>query len=373
MDPNRDDDRKMNKTKIKPRIKFYEAEYYLKDNSLNPRIIENLEVYNLVKELTNKAYFSSRDKYEKYWEGFYLPLKRTGKVISIPFNIVKYKKDFFCNFFQMGNLEVRKGNKEAEKIYKKIFQEAIRFTHLIRQTQGEIVEKTLPYDFRTGKIKGKYILDKLLPQEEKEKIIKDYNRLSKNNFNLKGCSLNEYFNITSICYKSVFGKKVAKLSPLEMYKRFADGRDGGMLSIKNWESRREFLNWYKDDKWSGSHPFEIIFSWHRHGIHLYPPSSYNSWRYSLRVTNYSYAEDYIKMVRILIKRKVPFIAYNLEEVLDYLRGETYFTVNTYSDNPFSYIPCQEYKKNYFKYIEWDNPKILKWEKRNRNETSKKNF
>jgi hypothetical protein len=79
------------------------------------------------------------------------------------------------------------------------------------------------------------------------------------------------------------------------------------------------------------------------------------------------------MVRILIKRKVPFIAYNLEEVLDYLRGETYFTVNTYADNSFSYIPCQEYKKNYFKYIEWDNPKILKMKKRNRNETSRKNF
>jgi len=58
------------------------------------------------------------------------------------------------------------------------------------------------------------------------------------------------------------------MAPLEMYKKFADGRDGGMFGIKNWESKREFLSWYKSDRGFGSYPFEIIFSWHRHGIHL---------------------------------------------------------------------------------------------------------
>ncbi|MCD6228354.1 MAG: hypothetical protein J7K17_02620 [Candidatus Omnitrophica bacterium] len=55
------------------------------------------------------------------------------------------------------------------------------------------------------------------------------------------------------------------------------------------------------------------------------------------------------MVKALIKRRIPFVAYDLEKVLDYLRGETYFTVNTYSDNCFFYIPTFEYKKKYFKY------------------------
>lgn len=58
--------------KINPKIKFYEAEYYLED-SLNPRLIKNTEIYNLVKELTSKFYPSYKDDYERRWEDFYLP------------------------------------------------------------------------------------------------------------------------------------------------------------------------------------------------------------------------------------------------------------------------------------------------------------
>lgn len=346
--------------KINPKINFYEVEYYLED-SLNPHLIKNTEIYNLVKELTDKFYPSYKDRYEKRWEDFYLPLKRRGRKISLPFKIIKYKRDYFCYFFNLGSLRISRGSKRIEKIYKKVFREALRFAQLIKKTSGEIVKKTVPYDLRTGRIKGRYIFNKILPLEEKEKIKRDYNNFLKKDIKLKGCSLNEYLKVASICYKAAYAKKVVDLSPLQMYKKFADGRDGGMISIKNWASKKKFLEWYKSSKWAGSHPFEIVFSWHRHGIYLYPPHFYNNWRFGLRVINYTYAEDFIKMVKALIKRRIPFIAYDLEKVLDYLTGETYFTVNTHSDNFFFYIPSAEHKKRYFKYIEWDKPKILKWE------------
>lgn len=344
--------------KINPKIKFYEAEGYLKTGSLNAYKIENSALYKLVENLTGRVRYSFKDKYDTRWEDFYLPLKRWGKEICVPFNIVKYKKDYYCNFFKIGMLEVKKGDKPVDKIYKDIFREAIRFTRLIKQTRGEVARKVLPYDFRTGKIKGKFKLTDLLPLKDKEKIMKDYNNFLKNSSSLKGCSLNEYLKTAAICYKAVLNKKSSKLTPLQMYKKFADTRDGGMLSIKDWTSAKEFSNWYNSGKWSGSHPFEIIFSWFEHGIHLYPPSSHNSGKYGLRVTDYNYAGVFIEMVKALIKRKIPCIAYNLEEVLDYLAGESYFTVNTYSDNYFNYIPCADYKKAYFKHIEWDEPKIL---------------
>ncbi len=346
------------KIKINPKINFYQLEYYLKD-SLDPRLIKNAQIYSLVKELTSRFYPSYKDKLEKRWEDFYLPLRRSGKEIALPFKIIKYKRDYFCYFFRLGSLRISKGKKDTEEIYKKIFQEALRFTRLIERKGAEILKKIVPYDLRTGKIKGKYIFDKVLSLREKEKIEKDYKAFLKKNIKLKGCSLNEYLEVASICYKAAYGKKVSGLNPLQMYKKFADGRDGGMLSIKNWASKKEFLDWYKNKRWIGSHPFEIVFSWHRHGVYLYPPSSYNDWRYGLRVVNYAYAEDFIKMVKALIKRRIPFVAYDLEKVLDYLRGETYFTVNTYSDNFFFYIPSVEHKKKYFKHIEWDELKILK--------------
>lgn len=164
--------------KINPKINFYEARYYLKSQSLNPHLIKNSRVYNLVKTLTSRTRPSCRKGQEEIcWEDFYLPLKRSGKEISIPFSVVKYKRDFFCHFFKLGDLHIKRGEKQIEKAYKKIFQEAIRFTQLTRQTKGEIIKRTVPYDFRTGRIKGKYVLNKIFTQQEKAKIEKDYSLL----------------------------------------------------------------------------------------------------------------------------------------------------------------------------------------------------
>jgi hypothetical protein len=147
-----------------------------------------------------------------------------------------------------------------------------------------------------------------------------------------------------------------------MYNRWADKRHGGMLDIKDWESKNEFSSWYRSEKWTGAHPFEIVFSWIEHGIHLYPPSEHNSWQYSLRVTSLNYAGVFIGMVGALIKKDVHFTASRLEEILDYLVGESYYTVNDYSDSYLFYTPSREDKNKYFKHIEWDELKILKWKK-----------
>lgn len=345
--------------KFKPGINFYEAEYYLDRQSLNPIVIKNSEIFNMVKGLTKQARFSYKDKSEKRWEDFYLPLKRAEKQICIPFNVVKYKNEFFCYFFRLGSLHIKKGNKETEKIFKKIFQEAIGFVRVVKSAEEEIFERIVPYDFRTGKIQGKYVLNKLLPQKEKIKILNDYNCHVENTIKTDGCSLNEYLQTASICYKAAFGRKAARLKPLDMHKRWADNRDGGMFSIKDWDSKSEFQNWYNSEKWAGSHPFEIVFSWHEHGIHLYPLSPHNLWRYSLRVTNYAYASGFIKIVKALIKNKIAFIGENLQEVLDCLAGESYFTVNDYSGNFFFYSHSKEDKKKYFKHIQWDKLKRLR--------------
>lgn len=342
---------------INPKINFYEAEYCLKGDSLNAKGIENTKAYDLVKRLTDMFHCSSKDKYERCWGNFYLPLKRSGRVISIPFKVMRYKRDFYCYFRHWGTLHVKRGDQNTEEFFRKIFQEAIRFSGLVKKSKGGIVEKTVPYDFRTGKIKGKYILRKLMSPKSKATMLRDYNHHLQQGLQTR-CSLNDYLNTASLCYKAAFGKKAAGLKPLEMYKKWADGRDGGMLAVKNWNSAREFMSWYKNKRWAGAHPFEIIFSWRGHGIHLYPPSMYNEWRYALAVTNKAYAEDFIKMSKALIKNNIPFTAHKFEEILDYLTGETYFSVNEYSDDFFFYIPSREHKKEYFKYVDWDDLKIV---------------
>ncbi len=341
---------------IEPHITFAELEYYL--DRFSERQIENTEIYNLTKRLADGALPSYQDKFDKRWESFYLPVRRKGKVIALPFGIHEYNKEFFVHFHLLGNLHIKRGEKESEEFYKNIFSEALRFIPVIKADE-KIIEKLIPYDIRTGKIKGLYVLERVLSKNSKEKILKDYVRHVERNPEIGEISLKEYLTTAGICYIAAYGKKAKSLSFLEMYKKWADGRDGGMLSIKDWDDKKEFMDWMDSGKDAGGHPFEIVFSWHRHGIHLYPPSSYQPY-YSLRLTNYAYAQEFVKMAKALIKQKIPFRADELKNVLDYLAGETYFTVNDYEEHNFWYMPTMEYKKKFFRHIEWDKIKIPEW-------------
>ncbi|OGJ20651.1 hypothetical protein A3K73_05755 [Candidatus Pacearchaeota archaeon RBG_13_36_9] len=339
---------------FKPKFSLNEAEYFFHGNSLNEKELKNTELYRLVKEITEKAHPSLKTRFDTQWEDFYLPLRRSGKIISIPLSILKYRGNFYANFLFLGNLKISRGKQAIEKEYLEMFRDTERF--MAFYAQEDFIKKTIPYDFRTGKIKGKYVLEKLMPAKEKARILESYRKHLEKNLETEKISLNDYLNTAAICYKSSF-KKARKMSPLEMYKKWADGRHSGMLEIKDSSSREEFSYWQKHHL-PGGHPFEIVFSWHEHGIHLYPPYEGEPF-YSLRVTNYSYAPVFIQMLKSLIKNKVPFRAEQLNEILDYLTGETYFTVNDYDKLRFTYSPSKEDKRRYFKHIAWDGIKIVK--------------
>ena len=350
--------KEINKIKFEPKLKYYVIEYLIGHTSFGEKEIKNTQVYNLIRKLTSKAIPTYEDKFDKKWFYFYLPIKRSGYLITIPFSVIEYKKDFFVGLHHMNTLRIKKGKEKIDKMYKTIFEETLRFIPLIKKTKNGILKKTIPYDIRIGKIKGKYIMEKLMSKREKERTLLCYERYLEKQLKIYKISLNEYLKATALCYQAVYKEKTKNLSPLKMYKRWADGRDGGMLSIKNWNSKEEFMNWRKGHKWIGSHPFEIVYSGHRHGIHLYPPCEEDY--YLLRVTNYAYAEDFIKMIKVLIENKVPFQAKELKEVMEYLSGETYFVINDYDEHMFYYIPSKKHKDLYFRHIEWNNIEVPKW-------------
>ncbi len=162
----------LSKASFKPKFSYYEVEWLL--DRREEKKIENTVVYNLVRKLTDKAVPSYEDKYDKKWFNFYLPLKRSGYFISLPFWIVEYNKEFFIGFQGLGNLHIKKGRERIEKEYKTVFKEALKIISLIKKTKNKILEKTIPYDIRTGKIKGKYIMEKFMSEREKRKILGYY-------------------------------------------------------------------------------------------------------------------------------------------------------------------------------------------------------
>ena len=326
--------------------------------------VEDDNVYILIEKLVNIAYPTFEDKYDKRWEYFYLPIKRNRKTVAVPIWIMKYNEEFFLIVQSFGGFHIKKGNENAEKFYYHIISETLKFSSIIQKDES-ILQKLVPYDIRTGKIKGYHILERLLPLEEKKDLIEKYKnyRTSIENDLITQIeiSLNDYMNVAGICYKAAYPEKAENLSNVDMYKKWADGRHGEMLTMKDLDSKKEFSEWYNSGVHIGSHPFEIVFSWHRHGIHLYPPNDSRKY-YALIVTNYAYAWDFIEMVSALIEMQIPFEASELEAVLNYLAGDTYFTVNSQGENDFRYTPSRKHKQKYFYDIEWDDLKTVKYKK-----------
>ena len=251
-------------------------------------------------------------------------------------------------------VEVNMG-KEKDEFFLDLIEQTLDFCRILKKAP-EIVEKALPYDIRTGRILGKYVLDDLLPIKKKEEILKLYAAHLIKGIRSQGVALNEYLEIAAICYKASFGRKTRGLTDEQMYNKLADGRDCGMLKIKDKNSKAAFRYWVNSESNCGGHPFEIVFSMIDHGIHLFPPSSDRP-HFVLRVSNYLYAPYFLIMVKALIGNRVPFEAYQLENVLDYLSGESYYTVNAHGKHNIAYYSGE---RRLFKHIEWDKPNMLKW-------------
>jgi hypothetical protein len=197
-------------------------------------------------------------------------------------------------------------------------------------------------------------MPKLMPSGQSCRILSAY--AAAQNLSVSAISLDDYLDTAAVCYRSAF-KRAKSLSPEQMYRRWADRRDAGMLSVKPRRSAAAFSEWLAHA--SGGHPFEIVFSWIEHGIHLYPPRK-EALHYTLALTNYDFAGVFAAMVKALIKEEVAFRASGLEDVLRFLRGESYFRVNEHDDNTFFYVPSMEHRRDYFPHIEWDGLKLPVW-------------
>jgi hypothetical protein len=276
--------------------------------------------------------------------------------------VILSEERFFLSFSR-SNVEVCKG-KEKNEFYLGLIEQTLEFSRILKKDPG-ILAKTIPYDIRTGRVLGKYVLKDLIPEDQEllsadqvGEMLKLYRAHVERETRSRRVSLDDYLNTAALCYKAAFGSRTDGLSAEQMYKSWADGRDCGMLEIKNKRSKKDFSHWLDYKSRCGGHPFEIVYSQAGHGIHLLPPYTENP-HYVLKVTDYSYAMRFLEMCKVLIRTGIPFKAHKLEAVLDYLSGQSYFTVNAYAEHDISYGPGY---RNLLRHIIWDEPKIVKWKR-----------
>lgn len=214
------------------------------------------------------------------------------------------------------------------------------------------VERCLPLACRTGKVERHFTWEKgmksVLPMttiERLEELLIGANAVP----GLKEMTLDMYLAAVAAAYDAVF-EDLRPLSPLEKYKRRADGRHGGLLDLSPGDPK-EFEQWYHSGRWSGCHPWEIVFG-HPHGIMLAPHDEDGRWHFILRVDSLGWYRTAALMAIAVAEKGVPFEFRKGREVIDAMRG-----VDMVEVGPFwgmvSFDELREERPDALEHIRWD--------------------
>ena len=324
------------------------------------RNIDSSELYAAIKSVTEAVIPEETEYGDLIWD-FYLPLKGEEKTALIPVEITEVKVKSGKMIFKVNNseLHIYPGNEKSSAELVSILDEIAHFVPYLRQDIS-LIEKLTPYSERKGEILGKYVLPQLMPENVKKNLLSRYEKHLTKKLKVTNISLDDYFETAAIAYRAIFGKETKGLTPRQMYERWAEGRHGGMLEIVDSSDQNQFTKWLNSKERGGNHPFELLYSSHNYGIALCPPSEGEA-HHSLSVgATYLYPK-FLAVASALMKQEVAFLAPSYKTVLDYLAGETTFSVNGpgWREN-LHYFDSEEDREKYFSHIQWDPLKIPQW-------------
>lgn len=226
-------------------------------------------------------------------------------------------------------------------------------------TYNSFVEENLPYKYRQGAISRKKYYE-LFPEEnedDEDKLTKEeiddfvnyvnQFRLSEDgniisDFVLPAMTSGKYFEICSYGYSENKMKYYDKWPPIEMYKRYADDRDGGLTKI-NPDSESDFLNWFSksdDEKWkedeNPSHTWEVIEGGSRTRMHLYLEKTDRGWSLELAGSRSYCTVESVRFYLGLVHHGIFPTFYGVKELLAKIKEEDKLGVVGYEGSTFAY-------------------------------------
>jgi len=317
--------------------------------------VEDTGLFSLIRTLTDKAFPTADASNGKEWDSFYVPVRRRDAVIVMPMTVHWDSGKYLLTFPDKAPIEVSEGA-QSHPLLQSLLRDALGFADIVK-CHPDVIEHCLPHDFRTGRVRGWDVLDPLLPNGLKHQIKRDYADHLAMNLTCDRLSLNEYLHFAALCYEAAFQWQTDGLTPEQMYRTWADGRDCGMLDIPDRTSPELFRSWVEDHEDCGGHPFEIVRSRDGLGIHLIP-FRFDDSCLTLLVSSDSQAWLYLDMVQGLLRAKAPFHApRDLDRILEYLSGEEYFMVNKAGRHS---IQCNWQNRRLWRAVQWDPLKMLNW-------------
>jgi len=325
----------------------------------DPKPIANDLLYSAVEKLASG--FRPTPPYttelDKRWLDLFLPVIDGKNQICLPFGVVRYNGVYFVHFGRLGRFSIKGGDESCSSTYFSMLEAAKSYKHI---NDVEELEKRVPLWLRKGKVARKHLVERseLLDEGAAKELLNGYEEHRSRDLKSDPICLNRYLEVAAICYRAIYG--VSGMGPQTFYETYADGRHGGMLDIKDRNSVKQFNEWLQSTERHGTHPFEIVAGGARtHGIELDPPALLmgRSRKFLLTCDN-PYWEKYLKALNALIDANIPFEAPGLLGVLEYATGESYYTVNTTSEQSVDYKDLVGDARA-LEHIEWDKLKVLK--------------
>ena len=145
---------------------------------------------------------------------------------------------------------------------------------------------------------------------------------------LPSMTVNDYLKYCSLCFR-IRGEIVEGLTLIQQYKRFADGRDDGMLDI-DMDDPDAFMSFRKMSH--DGHVWEIRAGHGFSRMHLYPVNDEKGWYFVLR--GCFDRSDFIHITLRFSEKRIPLMICDAKKIVDALRGEDYIGIVPRGDHPF---------------------------------------
>ncbi|MBQ6052293.1 MAG: hypothetical protein IJL30_03270 [Clostridia bacterium] len=305
---------------------------------------------------TLRAYgeVSDRKQFEENWR-----LDYPDEYYYYRLTTVQYKewRSVFLNGVPVIQINPEKNGWEHDisEFLKWLISEVENVLKLLKKGEyNRYIRETLPYKYRTGVISAKDYWElnpeaearhfEKLSQEECAEFGKllDESTLDGENKpfgRIKEMTVNKYLEISKIGYDANKLDGYETKTPLEMYKRHADGRDGGFLDIDP-DSPDAFDQWYNiPDKWAISNPshlWEAVAGSSRTRLHLDVRNDEGGYYLTMSQNVFCCPQEAVRFYIALRNNDIPVYMFGGETIEKYVSGNGKIGVIPCFEEPWEY-------------------------------------
>lgn len=199
------------------------------------------------------------------------------------------------------------------------------------------INQDLPFSMRTGRLLRQHYWK--IDPEEKEWTLKGLTvsdidtlkaivELSENEeqtiFSDKMTS-GIFFDCCKLGYEANSYSYETELNPVDIYRKFADGRDFGLTQLET-DSPEAFEEWYDKREWQIGHPWEVCRGGNSTHISLYIDKQSNGWRLSIAGKCRGRVAETVRFAIALYKHNIPFKLWDAKEILAMVSGTDYIGI-----------------------------------------------